>query len=139
MVYIYINLLVKLMSWQPIIFCNGKKFEVQCAVQQNGISQSYEFLTGLPNPLKAKITAIIKRYAEVGIIREDTKFKKLEGNLWEFKSFQTRVIMYHCARGVIALTNGFIKKTKRTPQSEIDRANRIKAEYDQIRKKACHE
>jgi len=29
----------------------------------------------------------------------------------------------------IILTNGFVKKTQRTPQSEIDRAKRCRADY----------
>ncbi len=127
------------MPLKPIIFYEGVKFTVECAVQKNGVSDSNSFIEGLEIRQKAKITAIIKRYANFGVIKDDKKFKKLEGNLWEFKDYQTRVIMYHCARGVIALTHGFIKKSPKTPKTEIDRANRIKGEYDSIRKKVCHD
>jgi phage-related protein len=88
--------------------------------------------------LKAKIISIIKRFSDSGKIFNQKQFRKVEGRLFEFKYYQTRVIMYHCARGCIALTNGFSKKTKKTQKEEIERANRIMAEYDEIRKGFSH-
>ena len=47
--------------------------------------------------------------------------------------------MFHTERGHIALANGFIKKQDKIPKREIDRAKRIKSEYEKIREEMRHE
>lgn len=127
------------MATKRIIFYRGSHFTVECAISAKGASESNDFLLGLDKKLKAKITAIITRFADLGKIVNSEHFKKVEGDFWEFKHYQTRIIMYYCEQGHIALTNGFIKKTKKTPKSEIERAKRIKTEYDKIREEMRHE
>lgn len=127
------------MHSKPIILYTGQEFVVEFAIQLSGISDSYNFFQDLERKKKARILRVIKRYADFGKINNREQFRKVEGDLWEFKNYQTRIIMYHCTRGVIALTNGFIKKGDRIPPAEISRANRIKQEYDIKRKEICHE
>ena len=84
---------------------------------------------------RAKILKIIKRYADFGSIQNKEQFKKVEGCFWEFKEYQTRILMYQCStRGHIALTHGFFKKGDKIPRNQIERAIHIKQEYDLIRK-----
>lgn len=127
------------MTDRPIIAYKGQSFIVEYAIQKNGNSDGKTFIESLDVKLKAKIFGVIKRFADVGTIHNNQLFKKVEGKLFEFKHYQTRVIMYHCAKGRIALTHGFLKKSKNTPRVEIDRANRILVEYDEIRKGFSHE
>jgi phage-related protein len=99
------------------------------------MSENKAFLDSLDTSQRAKIVKIIKRYADFGYIRNKEQFKKVEGCLWEFKEYQTRILMYHCStRGRIALTHGFVKKKDKVPRNQIDRATEIKNEYDSIRK-----
>jgi phage-related protein len=127
------------MTDRPIILYEGQCFTVEYAIQKNGNSESKAFIELLDLKLKAKIIGIIKRFAEKGKIYNKEQFRKVEGKLFEFKHYQTRVIMYHCSKGRVALTHGFIKKTKNTPREEIERASRIMAEYDDLRKGFSHE
>jgi phage-related protein len=122
------------MPLEPIIFYEGERFIVECAIRSNGTSESETFLDNLSKPLRAKIIKIIKRYADVGWVRNSEQFKKVESDIWEFKEFQRRILMYHCARGRIALTHGFIKKGDRIPKTQTDRAKQIMLEYNQVRK-----
>ena len=116
------------------ILYQGAKFTVEYAIQNNGSYEAEEFIDSLSIPDRTKIIRIIKYFAETARIFNDEKFKKIEGDIWEFKNYQTRVFMYHCATGCIALTNGVIKKSKKTPETDKERAIRIKEEYTIIRK-----
>jgi phage-related protein len=91
-------------------------------------------LDSLDYSKKAKILKIIKRYADFGRISNREQFKKVEGCIWEFKAYQTRIFMYHCAKGCVALTHGMTKKGRKIPHGEIAKGIRIKKEYDEIRK-----
>lgn len=63
-------------------------------------------------------------------------FKKLEGtDIWEFRTLfagiQYRLLAFWDTRenALIITTHGFIKKTQKTPQKEIEKAERKRKEY----------
>ena len=64
-------------------------------------------------------------------------FKKLNDNIWEFRTKfskrQIRILAFwdktNNVETLVLATNGFIKKTSKTPQKEIKRAERIRSEY----------
>jgi phage-related protein len=65
----------------------------------------------------------------------DKFFKKLENTdgIYEVRVITTlksiRLLCFLDNGNLIILTNGFIKKTQKTPKKEIDRAERMKEEY----------
>lgn len=122
------------MATKPIVFYRGKVYVVECAIRLNGSCEGKAFLDALDNKSKAKIVRTIKRLADFGHIRSREQYKKVEGDVWEFKEFQTRIPMYHCAPGCIALTHGFFKKTEKMPKSQLRRAEQIMLEYNKVRK-----
>jgi len=64
-------------------------------------------------------------------------FKKLNANIWEFRTKylgnQIRLLAFwdktNKENSLVLATNGFIKKTQKTPISEIERAERIRKQY----------
>lgn len=122
------------MAQKISVFYIGEKFVVEHAVRASGKSESKSFIESLEEAKRAKIEALIERYADRGKIWNKEQFKKLDGEIWEFKAFQIRVLMFNCERGRIALTHGFIKKKGRTPPSQIKKANDIMQEYMDVRK-----
>jgi phage-related protein len=64
-------------------------------------------------------------------------FKKLSSDIWEFRTIHNKLIIRILAfwdktdkaQTLVLATNGFIKKTQKTPVSEIERAKRIKERY----------
>ena len=64
-------------------------------------------------------------------------FKKLTEEIWEFRirfsKKQIRLLAFWDKRNsentLVVATNGFIKKTQKTPKTEINKANKIMREY----------
>lgn len=71
-------------------------------------------------------------------------FKHIEGTngLYEIRVQQGgniyRIFCFQQEGKLIILANGFQKKTQKTPANEIERALRIKKEYEQEKKDADH-
>jgi phage-related protein len=63
--------------------------------------------------------------------------KKLFGDIWEFrtrfKSKQIRLLAFWDKRGskgtLVIATHGFVKKTQKTPNREIERAIELRRDY----------
>ena len=62
-------------------------------------------------------------------IRNQEKFKRLEENLYELKAAQVRLLFFIEGRSIVIVTNGFLKKTRKTPDPEIRRARTLRALY----------
>ena len=93
-----------------------------------------KFLEGINPKAKAKIFYNINLVA-AGLMEKEL-FKKLEGtDIWEFRTLFSgisyRLLSFFDteAQALIVTTHGFIKKTQKTPQKEIERAKAIRNEY----------
>lgn len=105
----------------------GRCFTIEFALLPEGQMPAKEFLEGLSLGDQAKISALIKRLGDLGEIRNREKFKKIERTeFFEFKSFQVRIIGFFMQGRRFVLTHGFPKKQDNIPQSQLERANRIK-------------
>lgn len=97
-----------------------------------------EFLNTLPAKAKAKVMFNVSKAR----YNQDPKlFKKLVGtDIWEFRTLfnglQYRLLSFWDSdtNTYVITTHGFIKKTQKTPQKEIDRANAIRDEYYKSKK-----
>ncbi|MGA2590251.1 MAG: type II toxin-antitoxin system RelE/ParE family toxin [Bryobacteraceae bacterium] len=99
------------------------------AVCINGTSPGSDYYTALDETDKAKLNALFARMAEHGVIKNETKFKKITGTeFFEFKSHQIRMPCYYVPGRLLVITHGFNKKTDRMPPAEIARAERIRRE-----------
>jgi phage-related protein len=112
-------------------FYRGAWGAICLATQPDGTSLASVFIAELDTAERTKLLALLKRTADMGPrnINDGTKFKKLEGNLFEFKSFQVRMPCFYDGR-LIVLTHGFKKKQDNTPRTEIDRASKIQHAYE---------
>lgn len=93
-----------------------------------------EFLETLDKKSKKKVIFNV-RIAEQ--TNDPELFKKLAGNIWEFRTKylgkQIRLLAFwdktDKEHTLVLASNGFIKKTQKTPKSEIERAERIREKY----------
>jgi len=92
-----------------------------------------DFIDGLQEDDQKKVIALLKRAADYGMPNNVEKFRKLDGDIWEFKSFQVRILCALEGREVVILTHGFIKKKDKTPAGEIRRAKELLAAWHKRR------
>ena len=97
------------------------------------------FLESLPYNAKEKIAYNIRRVMAVEINKE--LFKKLEDSdgIWEFRTLYQktayRLFAFWDTREetLVIATHGIVKKTQKTPQKEIAKAEEIKRKYFETR------
>lgn len=99
-----------------------------------------DFYSGLPNLVQAKIEWTLK-LIEVTQQVPEKYFKHLEGTkgLYEIRvevgSNIYRIFSFFDKGNLVVLGNAFQKKTQKTPKSEIEKALKIKEEYENENKK----
>ena len=108
-------------------------FEVIFYETENGEEPAKEFLMSLDDKMRAKIMRTISRLERNGTELREPFSKHLENGIFElrasFSSNISRVLYFFLTGHTVILTNGFIKKTQKTPRSEIEKAKRYRANY----------
>ncbi len=110
-----------------------EQFEIIPFVKENGSVPVFEFIEAQNPKMTAKI------YGEIDLLQVqgfnlDTKHSKhLDDGIFElriqFSNDISRVLYFFHTGKKIVLTNGFIKKTRKTPPEEIKRAKRYRNEF----------
>lgn len=99
-----------------------------------GNSPVEEFLDSLTAKQAQKVTWVLQLVETLPLIPKQY-FKKLDGtnDIWEVRIDQGgntfRLLGFFDKGNLVILTNGFTKKSHRTPETEIDIAHQRKAEY----------
>ena len=105
-----------------------KKFEVEF------LDEAIDFIESLDSKEREKI---LYNARKAQIVNDPELFKKLNDSIWEFRTKYRRNYYRLLAfwdktskeDTLVIATNGFIKKTQKTPKAEIERAEKIKKEY----------
>ena len=109
------------------------KFIVEFYETENGNIPVEEFLNMLDVKMRAKLLGIIKILQEKGNRLREPYSKHLDDGIFELRgkvgSDISRVLYYFYYNKKIILTNGFIKKTQKTPKTEIDKAKKYRSDY----------
>lgn len=103
----------------------------------DGSSAAEEWLELQSPKMQQKFAALFMMLGNVGRIYNEQKFKHLAGTdqLFEFKADQGRVLCFFFVGKRVILTHGFLKKSDKTPKGEIERAEKIKADFTARSKK----
>ena len=109
-------------------------FDVEYYDLPNGDKPVLQFINSLDVKMRAKALGSIEILAEFGNMLREPYSKAMGNGLFElrikFASDITRIFYFFVLNNKIVLTNGFIKKTQKTPPSEIALAMKYKAEYE---------
>lgn len=109
------------------------KFEVEFYEKLNGEQPAKEFLLGLDKKMRAKMVDTITILQDNGYELREHYSKHLSEGIFELRakldSDITRVLYFFYVDRHIILTNGFIKKTQKTPPAEIEKAKKYRADY----------
>ena len=102
------------------------------------LTEAREFLLGLEEKSRDKIIFNIDKAK----IKTDIElFKKLKGEIWEFRTFYNKTYYRLFAfwdkennqETLVVSTHGIIKKTGKTLQKEIEKAEQIKMKYFELK------
>lgn len=108
-------------------------FEVEFYQMANGKEPARDFLLSLERRMRAKMVDTIVLLRDNGNELREPYSKHLSGGIFELRAKVgtdiTRVLYFFYVGRKIILTNGFIKKTEKTPLSEIDKAKRYRSDY----------
>ena len=109
------------------------KFIVEFYETENENIPVEEFLKMLDVKMRAKLLGIIKILQEKGNRLREPYSKHLDDGIFELRgkvgSDISRVLYFFYYNKKIILTNGFIKKTQKTPKTEIDKAKKYRSDY----------
>ena len=97
------------------------------------LQEADDFLASLDTKVRTKI---IYNARKSSFVLDNELFKKLEGSdIWELRTLYNgicyRLLAFWDteANSLVLATHGFIKKTNKTPKNEIERAETIRKEY----------
>jgi phage-related protein len=76
-----------------------------------------------------KIREYVKALKKMGKGAGAPYIKSLQGEIWELRPLKDRILFAALDGGNFILLHRFVKKTRRTPQNEIDRAERYLTDY----------
>ncbi len=112
----------------PIIY-TGTSRTIEAALLKDGTMPAMSFLESLAVSDQTKLYALFRKLGDTGHIKTREKFKNLEGDLWEFKSFQIRMPCFHQTGGRVVITHGFRKRRSKVRKAEIERAKHIRSDH----------
>ncbi len=116
------------------------KFEVIFYEKENGDCPVEDFLLSLDMKMKAKMVGLLELLEEYGNQLREPYSKHLDDGIFEIRckvgSNITRVLYFFYYEGKIILTNGFVKKTQKTPPEQIKMAKEFRADYKERMGKA---
>ncbi len=98
------------------------------------LPEAVEFMEGLDKKAREKIYFNIRK---AQVANDPELFKKLNDTIWEFRTLYNktyyRLFAFWDKAGsketLVLATHGLIKKTGKTPQTDLDKAERIRQQY----------
>ena len=109
------------------------RFEVEFYETAAGEQPAKEFLLTLDMKMRAKMVNMISLLQDNGYELREPYSKHLSEGIFELRakvgSDITRVLYFFYVDRHIILTNGFIKKTQKTPPNEIQKAKKYRTDY----------
>jgi phage-related protein len=114
-----------------ILAYSGSIFDIEFYKQESGEVLAEEWLESMPLDIQQKFAALFAWMGDHGRINNEQKFKHLTGSdqIFEFKAGQGRMLCFFFVGQRVILTHGCIKKSKKTPKGEIERAEALKQEF----------
>ena len=109
-------------------------FTIELYELPNGEIPVAEFIKSLDTKMKVKAIDSISLLEEYGTKLREPYSKSLGDGIFElhikFSSDITRIFYFFYVHNKIVLTNGFIKKTNKTPSRELAKAKKYMADYE---------
>jgi phage-related protein len=109
-----------------------EEWDVVATASDRGDCRLLDFLAGLEGALakqRTRLLALLNRVAQSGPPRRTEQSHKISGEIWEFIEGDLRVLWFYDEGRVVVCTTGFVKKSRKTPESELSFAKGELARY----------
>lgn len=110
-----------------------QEFTVEFYDLPDGTEPAKEFILSLDVKMRAKMLRTVELLAHNGTELREPHSKPLSDGIFELRakvgSDISRVLYFFVVGRKIILTNGFIKKTQKTPPGEIEKARQYRKDY----------
>ena len=110
-----------------------QEFEIIFYEKEDGTEPAKEFILSLDKKMRTKMLRIIEMLQNNGYELREPYSKSVSEGILELRakvgSDISRVMYFFVIGKKAVLTNGFIKKTHKTPTEEIERAKRYRADF----------
>lgn len=110
-----------------------KDFDVIVYTAKDGTVPVNEFLYTVSEKMRAKILKELELLADYGNELREPYTKHIEDGIFELRiklgTDISRVMYFFYVEKRIILTNGFVKKTQKTPRNEIETAKKYRQDY----------
>lgn len=110
------------------------QFKVIFFEKDDGTCPAEDYILSLPQKMKTRIYKIIALLEEYGNHARMPYSESLQDGIFQLRAQQegniSRVLYFFTVGKRIVLTNGFTKKTPRTPPEEIELAKKYRADYE---------
>ncbi len=116
----------------------GEKFTIEWYFDESENSDVLDYFEKLPESFQIKTLALFKRFAEIGEIKDNTKFNFEGDALFAFKPIPHRFLCFFVKGKKIIVTNAFHKKTDKLPKNEKERALKRREDYEKRTKKGIY-
>lgn len=108
-------------------------YSVEYYETESGERPAEDFILAQDRKMQAKILALLQLLKQKGPELREPCSKLLNDGIFEVRvqhgSDISRVLYFFVKGRKVILTNGFIKKTAKTPPGELDRAKSYRADY----------
>lgn len=108
-------------------------YEIEFFEDAKGYSEIVTYIKDLEKRSKSnkecrvnynKIIAYFDLLQEYGVMIGEPMTKHIEGEIWELRPHRNRFLYAYYDEGTFVVLHYFIKKTKKTPRRELERAKR---------------
>ncbi|MDR2870128.1 MAG: type II toxin-antitoxin system RelE/ParE family toxin [Deferribacteraceae bacterium] len=110
------------------------KYQVIFFKEDNGSVPAKDFINSLDTKMVAKIYRLIAMITENGPELREPYSKHLKDGIFELRaqigSDISRVLYFFFMGQRVVITNGFTKKTQKTPEAEIEKARNYRREWE---------
>ena len=110
-----------------------QRFDIIFYEKEDGSKPAQDFLDSLDLKMRAKMLRTIEMLRINGSLLREPYSKALDDGILELRAKVgtdiSRVLYFFIIGQKVILTNGFIKKTQKTPTEEIKRAKHYRIDY----------
>lgn len=101
---------------------------------EDGTRPAYDYIMSLSKKMRAKIYRVASMIEEAGPQARMPYSEYLQDGIFQIRTQQegniSRVLYFFTVGQTIVLTNGFTKKTPKTPPAEIELAKKYRVDYE---------